>query len=119
MVNPVDCVLLDYYLPDRPGVELIDALRTAAQDPHLPIVLLTGKGDESTAVAAMQNGASDYLPKNKANEAVLTRAIGNALEKAELQAFQAAFVHKANQGHQIEHPQNNGKYSAAYVTMKE
>lgn len=80
----VDCVLLDYYLPGETGVDLIAELRAAAGDALLPVILLTGKGDESTAVAAMRHGANDYIAKSKASSAVLTRAIENAVEKSGL-----------------------------------
>jgi signal transduction histidine kinase len=80
----VDCVLLDNYLPDAVGVEVIEQLRIASQDDFLSVVLLTGRGDESIAVEAMQHGANDYLPKSKVSTSVLARAVGNALEKNNL-----------------------------------
>lgn len=79
-----DCVLLDNYLPDGVGVEVINNLRVAAQDDLLAVILLTGRGDESIAVEAMQHGANDYLPKNKLSVTVLERTIGNCIEKTSL-----------------------------------
>ncbi|MEQ8690504.1 MAG: hybrid sensor histidine kinase/response regulator [Pseudomonadales bacterium] len=79
-----DCVLLDNYLPDGVGVEVINNLRVAAQDDLLAVILLTGRGDESIAVDAMQHGANDYLPKNKLSVTVLERTIGNCIEKTSL-----------------------------------
>src|SRR6202035_2271632 len=38
-----DCVLLDYYLPDVPGLSLFERLR--AGTPDLPGVMFTGRGD--------------------------------------------------------------------------
>ncbi len=79
-----DCILLDYQLPDMNGLELLQALVMAAH-PHLyPIVMLTGAGNTTLAVQAMQRGAHDYLAKDRATPEQLQRAINNALEKVAL-----------------------------------
>jgi DNA-binding NtrC family response regulator len=75
----VDCVLLDHRMPGRMGVDLIPALLDT--DPHLPVIMVTGTGDEPTAVAAMKNGAADYLVKGTVSADALIRSIRNALEK--------------------------------------
>ena len=75
-----DCVLLDYRLPDRDGV---DALPEIA-DQGFPVVMMTGQGSEHIAVEAMKGGAEDYLPKTEINAASLSRALGNAIEKLRL-----------------------------------
>ena len=53
-----DCVLLDQNLPDMDGLDVITALRKTSD---VPVVLLTGLGNETLAVAALQQGAQDYL----------------------------------------------------------
>jgi putative two-component system response regulator len=53
--------IVDHELPDGLGVEVIDALR--ANNPSMPIVMLTGQGSEETAVEAFRHGASDYVVK--------------------------------------------------------
>lgn len=79
-----DCILLDYQLPDMNGLELLQALVQAAH-PHLyPIVMLTGTGNTALAVQAMNHGAHDYLPKDRASPEQLQRAINNAMEKVAL-----------------------------------
>ena len=79
-----DCILLDYQLPDMNGLELLQALVTAAH-PHLyPIVMLTGAGNTALAVQALRNGAHDYLTKDRASPEQLQRAINNAIEKVAL-----------------------------------
>ncbi len=54
--------IVDHDLPDGSGVQVLDALR--ATYPSLPIVMLTGQGDEGTAVEAFRRGASDYVVKS-------------------------------------------------------
>src|SRR5690242_21066396 len=56
-----DCVLLDYSLPGRNGVEVLKRLR--ATHPFVPVVMLTGQGSETVAVTAMQVGAQNYISK--------------------------------------------------------
>jgi two-component system response regulator HydG len=56
-----DVVLVDLHLPDASGLTLLEALR--ADDPELGVIVLTGHGDVSTAVRAMQQGALDFLEK--------------------------------------------------------
>lgn len=54
-------VLSDIQMPDHDG---FDVLRLAqSRDPDLPVVLLTGHSDVSTAMRAMKSGAYDYLEK--------------------------------------------------------
>src|SRR5688572_21210105 len=55
-----ECVLLDYRLPDHDGVQLLPQF--LAQ--HVGVVVVTGVGDESIAVASLKSGAHDYLSKN-------------------------------------------------------
>jgi putative two-component system response regulator len=54
--------IVDHDLPDGSGVEVLDVLHTAY--PALPVVMLTGQGDDEIAVEAFRRGASDYVVKN-------------------------------------------------------
>ncbi len=56
-----DVVLLDVWLPDRDGLETLQALREL--DPAAAVVMMSGHGTTSTAVRAIKMGASDYLEK--------------------------------------------------------
>jgi signal transduction histidine kinase len=77
-----DCVIFDYRLPGRDGLEGIGALHE--RFPHLPIIMSTGQGDELVAADAMKRGASDYIPKANVNALSMQRIIGNVIEKAAL-----------------------------------
>lgn len=60
MVN-FDLLLLDHRLPDIDGSAVLRALvRTGLQ---LPVVLVTGSGDEGLVVKALRLGAANYIPK--------------------------------------------------------
>ncbi len=74
-----DCVLLDYLLPDMLGLDFLQELAGQQQTPGPPIIMLTGFGDEATAVKALQSGAHGYIPKRDLNGAVLIQAIDRAI----------------------------------------
>src|SRR6478609_5830278 len=56
-----DVVLTDLAMPEMDGMKVLENLR--AQDPSVPVLMLTAHGSERVAVAAMKAGAYDYLPK--------------------------------------------------------
>jgi two-component system phosphate regulon response regulator PhoB len=58
-----DLVLLDWMLPDRPGIELLRELRSEERTKALPVIMLTAKGAESDRVAGLDAGADDYVVK--------------------------------------------------------
>lgn len=57
-----DLLLLDNHLPDMDGLDLLRELRSAGQ--RLPVVLITGAGDDTIVWRALQEGADDYVPKS-------------------------------------------------------
>jgi diguanylate cyclase (GGDEF)-like protein len=72
------CVLLDLSLPDAEGLEAVRRAQKAA--PEVPIVVLSGREDEVLALAAVQEGAQDYLLKGS-DGALIARAIKYAIER--------------------------------------
>ena len=78
-----DCVLLDYDLPDLNGVQFLNLLDRKTKV-KIPVIMLTGQGDETIASDALRAGASDYLPKRVVSTESLRRTIGNAVEKFHL-----------------------------------
>ena len=56
-----DLLLLDLMLPDADGLDVCRTVR--AQHPHLPILMLTARGDPTDRVIGLEVGADDYLPK--------------------------------------------------------
>jgi DNA-binding NtrC family response regulator len=71
-----DAILLDFKLPDGNALEWIPELKAAY--PNLPVIVITGKNDVPTAVAAMKSGAENFLIKPleiESLEASLERAL--------------------------------------------
>jgi len=71
-----DLILTDLRLPDADGIELLAEFKIAF--PTIPVVLMTGYSEVSTAVKAIKNGASDYISKPFNPDEVLV-VISNAL----------------------------------------
>jgi PAS domain S-box-containing protein len=55
-----DAILLDYMLPGRTG---LDVLKEINRERRQPVIVLTGQGDEKTAIEFFHAGAYDYIPK--------------------------------------------------------
>jgi PAS domain S-box-containing protein len=78
-----DIVLLDPGLPDSQGIESVRRVVVAAQ---VPLVVLTGRDDESLAVEALQAGAQDYLIKGQIDTRGLLRFLRYAVERNAMEA---------------------------------
>jgi DNA-binding response OmpR family regulator len=69
-----DLILLDLTVPYLDGFEMINALRHDPATQAIPVVVLTGRGDDETFAEARRLGASHFLTKPVARD-VLIRAI--------------------------------------------
>lgn len=56
----IDLAVLDLGLPDGSGLDLLRALRSSSR---LPVIVVTGRGEEADRVAGLEIGADDYLVK--------------------------------------------------------
>jgi two-component system, OmpR family, alkaline phosphatase synthesis response regulator PhoP len=56
-------VLLDLMLPDMDGLEVCRSIRKHPATAHLPVMMVTAKGEESDIVAGLELGADDYMVK--------------------------------------------------------
>jgi putative two-component system response regulator len=77
--HPVDVVFLDLDLPDSEGIETVE--RFAASGISVPIVVLTGHGDEEMGLRAVAFGAQDYLVKHDIHAHVLARVVRFAVQR--------------------------------------
>jgi signal transduction histidine kinase len=75
----IDAVLLDLGLPDSEGQRTFE--KTKAHAPTVPIIVLTGLGDEAMALQMVREGAQDYVAKVDLNGSILSRAIRYAIER--------------------------------------
>jgi len=60
-LNCYDVIVLDWMLPSKNGLEILQELRV--KNIKTPIIMLTAKADIDDRVLGLQNGADDYLPK--------------------------------------------------------
>jgi PAS domain S-box-containing protein len=74
-----DIVFLDLGLPDSQGIESFSAIH--AKTPNVPVIVISGLGDEETAVMAVKKGVQDYFVKGQIDSNLLTRAIRYAIER--------------------------------------
>lgn len=79
-----ELMLVDYSLPGTNALEFIQTLKNSGR-PIPPFMVVTGRGDEAVAVAAMKAGACDYLVKNSDFLENILPAAKKALEKLHLQ----------------------------------
>jgi two-component system, cell cycle response regulator len=77
--DSIDLVLLDLVLPDSAGIDTFRAVHRA--HPELPIIVLSGTGDEALALLAVAEGAQDYLFKSSVSPDALARSIRYAVER--------------------------------------
>lgn len=68
-----DLVLLDVLMPKRSGWEVCQALKGVQRTAHIPVVLMTGRGDVKDRLTGLQVGADDYLVKPFNKDEVIKR----------------------------------------------
>lgn len=74
------CVLLDVRMPEMDGLTVLARIREVSES--LPVIILTGHGDVTTAVSAMKIGATDFLEK-PFEKATIIGSIEDAFSKAD------------------------------------
>ena len=77
--NNTDLIILDHQLPDGDAFEILMFLKLKGI--NLPVIVLTGQGNEVMASKFIRHGADDYLTKSSLNSELLMESIEFALEK--------------------------------------
>jgi len=77
----IDAVLSDIKMPGMNGIELLE--RVVANDPGLPVILMTAFAEVDQAVSAMKKGAIDHIQKPFDNDDI-KRAVARAVQKRSL-----------------------------------
>ncbi len=72
-LTPIDLVLLDLNMPDMHGLEVLRFIRGQPGLRDLPVVILTTRGDDDSRTAAMRDGATLYLTKPFAPDAIISQ----------------------------------------------
>jgi len=76
--NAPDLILLDLSVPYLDGFEILEALRTDPATRDIPVLVLTGRGDDETYTRARKLGAAQLLTKPVARD-LLIKAIDGEL----------------------------------------
>ncbi len=79
--NDVDCVLLDIWLPDIDGIEILERISTLY--PDIAVIMISGHGSIDIAVKSTKLGAFDFIQKPFSLERVIT-SVNNAMEHSRL-----------------------------------
>jgi diguanylate cyclase (GGDEF)-like protein len=79
LAGGVDVVILDLGLPDATDLEALRRLEQCVNE--IPVIVLTGRGDETLAADALHHGAEDYLLKGAIDHDSLLRSIRYAVER--------------------------------------
>jgi two-component system cell cycle response regulator len=77
-----DLIILDHILNDGTSIEFLKNIDKEGMG--IPVIVVTGHGDEMIASQVIQMGAYEYLPKSRINTESLSRVINNTLERARL-----------------------------------
>jgi diguanylate cyclase (GGDEF)-like protein len=84
-------VILDLSLPDSFGLDTF--AKVYAHSPAVPIIVLTSNDDDALALAAVKQGAQDYLVKSRLDREVLVRSMRYSIER---KRYQVELEHQAN-----------------------
>jgi two-component system alkaline phosphatase synthesis response regulator PhoP len=71
--TPPDLILLDLMLPEMDGLEVCRRLKIDPKIRHVPIIMLTAKGEEADIVIGLELGADDYITKPFGTRVLLAR----------------------------------------------
>ncbi len=75
-LRPFDLLLLDLNMPDIGGIEVVQFVRSQDRLKHVPIIVVTTRGDESSRDHALQAGATRFLTKPFSPELIQSEVSG-------------------------------------------
>jgi signal transduction histidine kinase len=81
-----DCILIDYHLQDKKGIELLRKIKLHKNDEinSKPVIIMTGEKNPEIIVNCMKNQATDYIIKDDHSREGLERVISQSIERADL-----------------------------------
>jgi DNA-binding NtrC family response regulator len=98
--RPYDLVLLDFAMPERNGIEILQDIRE--RDSELAVIMITAYGTVENAVNSMQSGATNFIQKPWDNEKLLAdvgAAVGRRRAEAEVIQLKRALKQRYNFEH--------------------
>lgn len=98
-----DIIILDWMMPEHSGIEVCRMLRSQEETKHIPIIMLSARGEEGDRTLGLDLGADDYVTKPFSPRelisrvrAVLRRAkptlVGNVVEIGQLKLFPSSQI---------------------------
>ena len=66
-----DLAILDVAMPGMDGITLLHHIRTIQQYENLPVIILTGSGDDSERIRAEEAGVQSFLTKPASSKTIL------------------------------------------------
>ncbi len=78
--NPPDLLVLDWMLPEVDGIEICEYIRESETHRHIPIIMLTARGEEEDRLRGLDAGADDYMVKPFSPKELVAR-IGAVLRR--------------------------------------
>lgn len=90
--NHPDCILLDFRLPDMDGISFFRDVADKPDLKEIPVIMLTGQGDESIAAESLKSGVQDYLVKESLNSDLLSRSIKYAIDKKQSELDRERYI---------------------------
>src|SRR5262245_47584490 len=90
-----DVIVTDLVMPGISGPDLV--AQVAEQHPGIPIILMTGKGSEEVAVAALRAGAASYVPKSALHQHLLS-TVQDVLEMVQQRQSHARLMGSLKRG---------------------
>ena len=61
--QPIDALVLDLHMPVMDGLQALLAIRASGRMRTIPVIMLTGSGDEADRIRGLESGADDYVAK--------------------------------------------------------
>jgi len=90
-----DVVTMDYQLPDGDGIVFLEEIATSSSQP--PVIVITGHGDEKTAVRAFKSGAAGYVVKDARMHSMLPDAFEKVLSGIRLDEVSLELADRSEQ----------------------
>ncbi len=99
--GPYDAVLIDLRMPGESGLDFVRDVRRRGV-PMPPFVMITGQGDEGTALASLKLGAADYVAKRDGYLDHLAVVIDRAIDRARVERLHAQLRRELGERERVE-----------------